>query len=94
LSDLIHKKYVFTKLLLTKKNATKPKHFSDQIRGGWYFEAKGFMPEEETLLLRGHAISQIYLYSSARVNGLLIHADFPPINMKPIDFVAYASNNS
>jgi preprotein translocase subunit SecB len=74
-------------LLLTGKTQQGQSIFQIKLEQTGIFELKGFTPEEETLLLRGHAMSQIYPYASARVNELLIHAGFPPINMNPIDFV-------
>jgi preprotein translocase subunit SecB len=74
-------------LLLTGKTQQGQSIFQIKLEQNGIFELKGFTLEEETLLLRGHAMSQIYPYASARVNELLIHAGFPPINMNPIDFV-------
>jgi preprotein translocase subunit SecB len=74
-------------LLLTGKTQQGQSIFQIKLEQGGIFELKGFTADEENILLRGHALSQIYPYASARVNELLIHAGFPPINMNPIDFV-------
>jgi preprotein translocase subunit SecB len=67
--------------------------FQIKLEQAGVFHIEGFDDAEKETLLKGYAPNQLYPYIAARVNELLIHAGYPPVQMAPVDFLALYQQN-
>ncbi len=57
-----------------------------QLQQAGLYLIKGFTEEQQTMILKGYCMNQLYVHASETICNMVIKGGFPPVYSAPMDF--------